>query len=403
MNDKRLFSIFLIVFIDLLGFSLILPLLPFFAEQFGANPTMVGLLVAVYAAAQFISAPLLGRLSDRIGRRPVLLISIVGNFIGFLMLGFAQSLTMLFAARLLAGFTAGNISVAQAYISDITDEKSRARGLGLIGAAFGLGFIVGPVIGGLLSKNGFSLPSFVAAGLSVLNFTLVSLWLPESLTAERRAALSQSGRLPFTLSAMLATLRRPVVGPLLHTRFIYGLAFSTFTSVFTLYAQYRFNLDAANTGYILAYIGVLSVLTQGLLIGRITARFSERGIILWATVVMTGGLLAWALSPSIALLLVVIAPIAASGGVLNTILNASVSKVVMPEEVGGILGVSSALESLTRVIAPSVGGWLLQKLGPSSPGIFASLLLAWLVTYIMRRVLVQRTPTAAIPVSSESA
>lgn len=401
MNDKRLFSIFLIVFIDLLGFSLILPLLPFFAGQFGASPAGVGLLVAVYAAAQFISAPLLGRLSDRIGRRPVLLISIAGNITGFLMLGLAQSLAMLFAARLLAGFTAGNISVAQAYISDITDEKGRARGLGLIGAAFGLGFIIGPVIGGLLSKNGFSLPSFVAAGLLLLNLILVVLWLPESLTVERRAVLNQTGRLPFTLNAMLATLRRPVVGPLLHTRFIYGLAFSTFTSVFTLYAQYRFKLDAASTGYILAYIGVLSVLTQGLLIGRITARFSERGIILWATVVMTGGLLAWALTPSIAILLVVIAPIAASGGVLNTILNASVSKVVMLEEVGGILGVSSALESLTRVIAPSLGGWLLQNLGPSSPGFFAALLLAWLVTYIARRVLVQRIAPAVMPVSSE--
>src|SRR5512135_3678920 len=151
MRRSRLTSVFIIVFIDLLGFSLILPLLPYYAETFGANPTLVGLLVGSYAAAQLVGAPILGRLSDRYGRRPILLLSVLGTFIGFLLLGFARSLWVLFASRILDGLTGGNLSIAQAYISDVTDAKSRARGLGMVGAAFGLGFIIGPAVGGILS------------------------------------------------------------------------------------------------------------------------------------------------------------------------------------------------------------------------------------------------------------
>jgi DHA1 family tetracycline resistance protein-like MFS transporter len=235
-----------------------------------------------------------------------------------------------------------------------------------------------------------------------MNLLLVLFWLPESLSIERRAQIAQTGRAPFTLQAMTAALRRPVVGPMLHTRFFFGMAFSMFQSVFTLYAQYRFELTAQNTGYVLAYVGLLSVLTQGLLIGQITRRFSERGIILIATLVMAGGLLAWAVAPSIAVLLLVIAPIAVSGGVLNTILNASISKAVQPVEVGGILGVSSSLESLTRVIAPSLGGLLLQELGTPAPGIFAALLLFWLASYIFRRVLVTTGLPPAMQPSQET-
>ncbi|HZK65934.1 MAG TPA: MFS transporter, partial [Chloroflexota bacterium] len=169
MQKRQLTTIFVVVFIDLLGFGVILPLLPYYAETFGADPTQIGFLVASYAAAQLIGAPMLGRLSDKHGRRPVLLLSIFGQMAGFLILGFAQSMAVLFASRILAGLTGGNISVAQAYITDVTDERSRAKGLGLMGAAFGLGFIFGPALGGSLSGGGFALPSFVAAGFSLLN------------------------------------------------------------------------------------------------------------------------------------------------------------------------------------------------------------------------------------------
>ncbi|WP_299026821.1 MFS transporter [uncultured Thermanaerothrix sp.] len=383
-NNRRLFSIFLIVFIDLLGFGLILPLLPYYAETFGATDFQVGLLVAIYAAAQFIATPILGRLSDRVGRRPVLLISIAGNLAGFIILALARSLEVLFLARVLAGFTGGNISVAQAYISDVTDARSRARGLGLIGAAFGLGFIIGPALGGFLSQWGFAVPALSAAALSLLNLILVVAWLPESLTLQARQDARE--RPPLTLQAMLEALRKPLVGPLLHTRFFFALAFSMFQTIFSLYALRRFNLGARETGYILAYVGLLSVLVQGVVVGKLTQRFEERTLILISTALMALSLLGWALAPSVTVLLLILAPTALSGGVLNTVINSAISKVVQPVEVGGTLGIASALEALTRIIAPAVGSLLLANLGTWAPGVFSGLLLVWLTTYVWRFV-----------------
>ena len=396
VKNKQLFSIFLIVFIDLLGFSLILPLLPYYAQTFGADATMIGFLTASYAAAQLISSPLLGRLSDRVGRRPVLLISIAGSVAGFVLLALAQNLWMLFLARIVAGFTGGNISVAQAYITDVTDEKNRTRALGLLGAAFGLGFIIGPALGGILGQWGYAVPAWAAAGMAVLNFLMVLLWLPESLTSEKKALLAVKRRAPFTLSALIGALRRPLVGPLLHTRFIYGLAFSTFQGIFTVYALERFDLGSTQTGYILAYVGLISTITQGGLIRLLTNRFSDRQLLVWASVGMAVGLLGWGLSPSVGLLLVALLPIAVSGGVLNTVINSAITKSVEPVEVGGTLGLASALESLTRVISPSAAGILLAKVGTGAPGILAAIIMTWLVTYIWRYVGMPRPVTGEV-------
>lgn len=220
MSRARLSTIFAIVFVDLLGFSLILPLVPFYAKDFGASDTIVGLLVASYAAAQLIGAPILGRISDRVGRRPVLLISIIGTAVGFILLGFANQLWLLFLSRGLDGLTGGNISVAQAYITDITDEKNRARGLGLIGAAFGLGFIIGPALGGVLSTIGtnihtgslnwtYALPALTAAAIATINLVAVFIFLPESLTEQRRADIK---KMPGPPSAC-ATCERPFNAP----------------------------------------------------------------------------------------------------------------------------------------------------------------------------------------------
>ena len=387
MKNRPLASIFLVVFIDLLGFSFILPLLPYYAETFGASPFIVGILTASYAAAQFFGAPILGRLSDRFGRKPILLLSIFGTFLGFMLLGVANTLLVLFISRILDGLTGGNISVAQAYISDVTDASSRAKGLGMIGAAFGLGFIFGPALGGFLSQWGYTVPAFVAAGLSLINLALVAFWLPKSLTAKKRAELAAGpSRPPFTVQAMLKSLRRPVVGPLLHTRFFFGLAFSMFQTIFALYAQYRFNLKVEETAYILTYVGVLSVLTQGVFIGRLTKRFQENTLILISTAVMAVSLLGWAFSPSVLTLLIILFPIAVSGGVLNTVINSAATKAVAPNEIGGILGISSSLESITRVVAPSLGGLMLGRLGTSAPGIFSFAILALLVSYIWRTI-----------------
>jgi DHA1 family tetracycline resistance protein-like MFS transporter len=421
MQKGRLITVFVIVFIDLLGFGLILPLLPYYAEKFGATPALVGLLAASYAAAQLIGAPVLGRLSDRHGRRPILLASIGGTVLGFLLLGFAEpigrylagllpaglagedvqpavnavTLGVLFLSRIVDGLTGGNISVAQAYITDITDEQNRARGLGLIGAAFGLGFIIGPVTGGALSAGGrYAMPAFFAAGLAFLNWLAVLIWLPESLTDEMKAQLARRPtRSVLSVAELWRAMQRPRFGPLLHIRLFYGLAFATFTGVFALYAQYRLKLDSTQTGYILAYVGLLSVLVQGIAIGRLTKRFPENRLILGAVTLLSVSLLAWAFAPNVPILLVVLAPVALASGVLNTVINSAITKSVYPEEVGGALGMAASVESLTRVIGPSGGGFVLGQLGTWAPGVIGAMLMAWLVSFVWRRLVINPDPS----------
>ena len=419
MKTAHLINIFIVVFVDLLGFSLILPLLPYYAENYGATPAIVGLLVGSYAAASLVGAPLMGRLSDRFGRRPILLLSVAGTFAGFLFLGFAEPvgralagliapasanafiIGVLFFSRMLDGLTGGNITVAQAYITDITDESNRAKGLGLVGAAFGLGFIIGPAVGGLLSKSSYSLPAFVAAGLSFLNLLSIFFFLPESLSVERREAIAKFQRPPVTLKALVQALSRPKVGPLLHVRFFFGLAFSMFQTIFSLYAATRLKLSPQTTGYVLAYVGLLSVLVQGVGIGLVTKRFRENAILITAMWLMVFGMIGWALTPNLPVLLVVLLPIALGGGTLNTILNSAITKSVAREEIGGTLGLSTSLEGATRVISPSVGGFLLQNLGAWAPGVVSAALMAWAVYFAYRRILRLKTP--AVPPAAEVA
>jgi len=398
MKDKRLFNIFIIVFIDLLGFGLILPLLPFYADQYDATPLVVGLLTASYAAAQLIGAPLLGRLSDKFGRRPILLISIFGTFLGFMIFGIAEPageflaswlgystnfmiLTVLFSSRVLDGFTGGNISVAQAYITDVTTIENRAKGLGLVGAAFGLGFVIGPAMGGILSGYGFAVPAFTAAGLSALNLLMVALWLPESLTGEERKQAVSKEKPRFSFGALWQALTRPRVGPLLNISFFYGLAFALFTTVFSLFAQYQLKLDARQTGYVLAYVGLIIVLVQGAGVGVITKRYPEKWVIFISTIILGISLAGWAYTSSLVALLLILIPLAITSGILSTVLRSALTKVVTKDEVGGTLGLSASLESLTRVIAPSLGGYLIGSLGTWAPGVTGALIMVFVISF----------------------
>jgi DHA1 family tetracycline resistance protein-like MFS transporter len=413
MKNSKLLSIFLVVFVDLLGFGLILPLLPYYANSYGATPLIVGFLTASYAAAQLIGAPLLGRLSDRFGRRPILLVSIFGTFVGFLLLGVAEPLGkafssglgmlaaantfiigLLFISRVTDGLTGGNISVAQAYITDVTTDKDRAKGLGLIGAAFGLGFIIGPAAGGLLSSWGYSIPAFFAASLALINLVAVYFFLPESLTADSLAnnRAPRKDRPSVTLNALWQALNRSRVGPLLNIRFFFGLAFSTFQTIFALYAQYRLGLDARATGFILTYVGVLSVIVQGVAVGKLSNKFEDRHLILFSAILMVGSLIGWAFSQTVVTLLIILAPLALSGGILNTIINSALSKAVYPEEAGGILGLATSLESATRVIAPSLGGLLLGQVGTWAPGILAAIIMIWVSYFAWRKLFVFPDP-----------
>jgi DHA1 family tetracycline resistance protein-like MFS transporter len=424
MKRNPLALIFTFVFVDMLGYSLFLPLLPFYAETLGANPALVGLLIASNALAQLIAAPCIGRLSDRLGRRFMLIFSIFGTLVSFLLLGLVEplatllvnltsgslamgsaALAMLFLSRVLDGLAGGNIALARAYITDVTDEKNRARGLGMIGAAFGLGFIVGPAMGGTLSNWGpatsafaaaglsrYAVPAFAAVLLSALNLLGVILWLPESLTPEKRAALARSPRTAFTARAMWQGLHRPRYGPLLQARFLHSLAFTIFTANFALYTQYRLGLADQATSYILTYVGLLVVLVQGVAIGRLTARFSDERLIFGAAILMAPTLLAWAFVSNVPLLLVILAPLALAGGVLNTVISSALTKSVYAEEIGGALGLSASLESLTRVLAPAMGGYLIERLGTSALGLFGALIMVWVVLFAWRRLIANPAP-----------
>lgn len=276
----------------------------------------------------------------------------------------------------------------------MTDEENRAKGLGLVGAAFGLGFIVGPAVGGLLSVFGYAVPAFLAAGLSAINLVAVTFLLPESLSQEDRRAMAARPRPSLSLRGLWNALNKPKVGPLFLVRFLYSLAFSTFTTIFPLYAQYRLNLNAQATGLVLTYVGVLIVLVQGLAVGWLTSRISEMRLIAWSNLLMMLAMIGWAVTPSLAVLLVVLAPLALSGGVLNTVVNSALSKSVDPLEVGGALGLSASLESLTRVVSPSMGGVLLEQVGAWAPGVVGALIMAWLVVFSWRQLPLAREPAS---------
>lgn len=387
-NQRTLTLLFLFVFVDVLGFSLILPLLPYYAATFGATAEVVGLLLGANALTQLMGAPILGRLSDRYGRKPLLLLSLAGTVVAFLMLGLARSLAMLFASRIVDGLLGGNISLAQAYISDVTEGKERTKGFGLIGAAFGLGFIFGPAMGGALAGGGnYALPALVAAGLSFLNLLGVILWLPESLPPEERARRAQEPRAAFTARALWEALGLPCVGPLLQTQLFFSLAFTIFETVFSLFARDRLGLDARATSFVLTYVGVLVVLVQGVGIRFLVRRFTDRQLVFGGSALLALALLGWGLAPSLAVLLIVLIPLALASGVLRVAINTALTRSVWPEEVGGTLGLSAALNSLTRVIAPTIGGVLLGRVGASAPGVLGALLMAWLVYYTWKRVL----------------
>jgi DHA1 family tetracycline resistance protein-like MFS transporter len=272
MKRSPLIVIFTTVFIDLVGFGIVIPVLPFYAEGtvFNATPRTVGFLFASYSIMQLIFSPILGRLSDKYGRRPVLLISIIGTGIGFLIIGFARTLWMLFFGRILDGITGGNISTAQAYIADVTTKENRAKGMGLIGAAFGLGFIFGPAIGGILSRWGIHVPFFFAGGLCFANALLLFFTLPETVTKDHPARQSAAGGRG--LAELLQSLKEPKLAFVLTIYFLFIVAFSIMTTSFSLFTMFRFGYDAQHTGYLFAYVGLIAVVIQGGLIGKLVKR-----------------------------------------------------------------------------------------------------------------------------------
>lgn len=372
MRGKRgaLAALLLVVYIDMAGFGIVIPFLPFWAEEFGAAPDTVTYLVASFSLMQFLLSPFWGGLSDRIGRRPVLMISMVGSIASFMWLGLAEGLWMLFAGRLTAGAMSANIVVAQAYIADVTPGESRAKGMGLLGAALGMGFITGPAIGGLLagadpSVPDFRTPMFVGAGVSALALVLCAIFLkePELRKPRLRLSLSPLAR----LKSLAAIARRSAIAVPVLVLALTGFVMSGVESTFALWAERQLHWGPRDMGFFLAYIGVCMALFQGFLVGRAVDRFGERATARTGLALFIGGLILIPFTHGIGL--------AAAGGFLiagglglgQPALDGLISRHAHEDEQGQVMGASQSAQSLARIFGPPFAGILFATFGRNTP------------------------------------
>lgn len=442
LDFKRVLPIFVIVLVDLLGLTIIIPLLPLYATAFGANAFMIGLLGATYPLMQFIGAPILGRLSDQYGRKPVLVISQIGTLIGFIVLGFANALPILFLSRIIDGLSGANIATAQAAISDVTNEKTRTQGLGLIGAAFGLGFIIGPIIAFValaLTGNNYRAPAFAAAAFSLISILLTAFWFKETLPAERRGG--QSKRAGLSFGAMAQSLRHPAVGLLLFLIFAQQLAFGGFEQLLSVFTLNRLGLNASGNAVIFVFVGVIIVAVQGGLVGRWSRAYGDRRLIFAGLGLLSIGLTLLAFTPTqpppwyskaalnaelsspqsglegeapsavetavelpddtntgwfgLLWILVAMVPVAIGGGVLQPTINSLITKRVEPVDIGGMLGISAAFLSAANAMAPIMGGAIFEAIGPTALFLIWGGLMGFLLLIAIRYLTPGREESAA--------
>jgi MFS transporter, DHA1 family, tetracycline resistance protein len=365
-----LVAIFLTVFVDLIGFGIVIPLLPFYAERFNASPAIVTLVMASYSFTQFIAAPFWGWLSDRWGRKPVLILSLAGIALSYVWIAFAGALWQLIAARLVAGAMAGNIAAAQAYIADVTPPEKRAQGMGLIGAAFGLGFIIGPALGGLLGgpdphHPNFLGPPLTAAELSVVALLFAFAFLRESLDPEVRRANARAR--PGRFAVIAAALKAPELRTLVILFFLVTFVFAGMESTFALWSERSFGWGAEQNGYIFAFTGILAALVQGVLIRPLVRRFGEAGLVLQGVVALGLGLALIAFTHSLVLLIVAMALLAYGAGVCNPSLSGLISLSAGKSSQGQVLGVSQSAASLARILGPAFAGAVFEIAGSAGP------------------------------------
>lgn len=346
---QSLLVLFSVVVLDLIGFGIVVPILPFYAKQFGANATAVGLLLASYSAMQFLFSPVWGRLSDRIGRKKVLLLTIAGSALSLGFLGFADSLALLFVGRLLSGAFAANISVASAYATDVTSEENRSKAMGLIGAAFGIGFLLGPALGGVLSRHGYHVPFLAAAGLSALNLVYAFVQLPEP--AHHHRVVEEKIQ-----TSLLKD--HPSVGRLCVIYFVFTVAVNQLESTFAFFMMQRFAYDAIHVAYILAMMALIMVGIQGGLIRTLSQRYGETFLLIAGSLMLTVSFAAVPWSPTVALLLLPLGIASVGRAISQPALMSLVSKKSPPHRRGAVMGTFQASASLGRVIGPMIAGYL---------------------------------------------
>jgi MFS transporter, DHA1 family, tetracycline resistance protein len=374
--SRPIVVIFLTIFVNLVGFGIIIPLLPFYAQTFGASPFVIGLLFASFSLAQLIASPVLGELSDRWGRRPVLIFSLLGTVVSFVLLALAQSLLALFVARIVDGLSGGNITTARAYIADVTPEEDRARAYGILGAAFGLGFIIGPALGAAFSHLSYTAPIWAAAAITIVATVLAWVWLPETV---HRA---HAGGTPW--AALRDLSGRPHLRLLFAVDFAYWMAFAVYQTTFALFGANRFGFDAAQTGYLLSAFGFLGVFVQGVLVGRVVAALGGKRTLALGLICSAIGWGGSALTHSIPVFVALLVPGAIGIGLCNATLSALISTAASPREQGRVQGAAGGLESLGRTIGPVWGNGLLQAVGEGAAYGSAAVVLLGAATMAVR-------------------
>lgn len=405
--------LFTCIFIDLLGFGLIVPLLTFMALRLEASPVEVTLMIASYSLMQLFAAPLWGRASDRWGRKPVLLISFAATTTAFLMLAFAQSFWVLVAARALAGALSGDLSAAPAYVADITSPERRARGMGLLGAAFALSFIVGASFGGYLSELNvtamlfdetatgpdYFFPPLLSAGLSMSAFFFALFFLPESHKIKSKAeradaasaarAAAQGRGIGDRIIASLKALHYPNLFLVTVILFLVGFVFAHMESTMALWADFAFGWSAQEVGYLFAFAGIIAVIFQAGLLGPLTRLFGEARLIVLSAVLLGSGMALVPGATGLIQILVAVACLAAGFGLGNPSIQSLITKLSRPEIAGVALGMGQAASSLARVIGPLWAGFLFQQIGPDWPYIAGACFMAlvfFLALHLQRRV-----------------
>lgn len=370
-NRSALGILFVVVFVDLLGFGMVIPVMPLYAERLGASEAWIGLLSTGYSAMQFVFAPIWGRLSDRVGRRPVLLASIAMTSLAFLLYGLASTFTLLVLSRLFAGAATANIAIARAFVADVTPPEGRAKGMGIIGAAFGLGFVLGPAIGGLLSHRSLALPGFAAALLAALNGVAAYFVLPEP---EHRTVREEAAGSRF--AAFFAAMGRPGIRRLIAVYFLTVLAFSAMEATYALLSWRRYGIDQAQVSWLFAYIGVIVVVVQGGLIGRLTRRFGEKALLVAGLVLQAVALAALPFAGSVAGLMAATAPLAVGSGLSQPALSSLLSRLSRSQDQGGTLGIGESAAAFGRIIGPEAGTWTFGRWSMAVPYLGGAALMA---------------------------
>jgi len=358
----------LTIFIDFTGFGLVIPLLPFWAEHLGAGPVGVGLILTIYALAQFVFTPIVGSLSDRYGRRPIIIASLCIEALSFAFTALAGTFPLLLAARFIGGLGASNIGSAQAVVSDVTPPESRAKGMGLIGAAIGLGFVVGPALGGGLTALGTTVPFWVAMGVALVNMFLVLRFLPETRTKrEDNAATTNHNELYLLFAGWRQALKYPAVARMVTVNLLFTVAFTAMEAIFPLFTQRTFGWNAVQNGYIFTYIGVIIVIMQGGLVGQLVKRFGEKRLMIAGLLLLAIGLALLPWSTQIALLFVALGILSVGDGAISPTISTLLSFAGPAEAQGETLGFAQGIAGLGRIIGPLAAGSLFVLGGPGAP------------------------------------